>query len=566
MIFIPEPVLRAVIALRKWIVCSAWPYVNTIPHLGTFIHLLSADVFSRYLKLKGDQVISVTGSDEHGTPIEVEAIKAGVPPKTLTDKYHRAITALLEKYRIDFTNYTRTENPVHIEVVQSIFRKIYENGYVIPRQVELPYCNTCIRFLPDRFVEGVCPYCSFESARGDQCDNCGRVLDPLELKSVHCVFCGSTPTVKSETHWFFDLPQFTERIRQYLDSNPQLPDNARNFSYRWLDEGLKPRAITRSNKWGIPAPFPGAEGKTIYVWHEAVLGYVTAAVEWARKTGQPDRWKEYWFDQETRNIHFIGKDNIPFHTIMFPSLLMATKDSYVLPWQVSSTEFMLYESQKFSKSRKIGVWIDETLRVAEPDYWRFVLIAMRPEGKDANFTWDEFRAHVNADLNDAIGNFIHRTLKFIESRYGGVVPEKHALDDADKKMLQAIRDATDKVGERFEEIRLRDALTGVVELARTGNQYLSSKEPWHTIKTDPQIAATTLHVCAQAVFALAVLLAPFTPSKSELILKQMNAPAPDSLRWEDASALPIKPSHKIGDIAPLFSKIDEKELAQKVAG
>ncbi|MEM4246344.1 MAG: class I tRNA ligase family protein [Candidatus Bathyarchaeia archaeon] len=299
--------------LRRWIVCCAWPYVNTIPHLGTFIHLLSADVFTRYLKLKGDQVISVTGSDEHGTPIEVEAIKAGVPPKTLTDKYHQAIVRLLDRYNIKFTNYTRTENPVHIEVTQNIFRKIYDNGYIFTETVELPYCAKCDRFLPDRFVEGTCPHCMYDSARGDQCDSCGRVLEPLELTEPRCVFCGTRPEVRKDTHWFFNLPMFTDRIRDYINSSPQLPDNARNFSLRWLEEGLKPRSVTRNNQWGVPAPFPGAGDKTIYVWHEAVLGYVSAVVEWARKIGEPEIAKDYWLGEENVGIRCIGKGSIPFH-------------------------------------------------------------------------------------------------------------------------------------------------------------------------------------------------------------------------------------------------------------
>ncbi len=553
------------ILLRKWIVCSAWPYVNTLPHLGTFIHLLSADVFSRYLRLKGDQVVSVTGSDEHGTPIEVEAIRAGILPKDLTDKYHQQIVSLLKKYNIEFSNYTRTESPTHIEVVQAIFKKINENGYIFTKEVDLPFCNKCDRFLPDRFVEGICPHCGFDKARGDQCDGCGRVLDPLELKGPRCVFCESAPVIKTDIHWFFNLPQFTERIRSYLKSNPQIPENAMNFSLKWIEEGLKARSVTRNNRWGIPAPFPGAENKTIYVWHEAVLGYVSAVVEWAQKVGEPEKWREYWLERETLNIHFIGKDNIPFHTIIFPSLLMATKDDYVLPWQVSSTEFILYESQKFSKSRKIGVWVDDALKIAEPDYWRFILMVMRPEGKDANFTWHEFRSHINTELNDVIGNFIHRTLKFIESRYNGVVPEPHVMNEADNRMLQEIQASSQNVGESFEKIKLRDAIMKIIELARAGNHYLSLKEPWHKIKTDPPSASTTLFICIRLVFALAVLLAPFMPSKSEMIFKQMNVLSKDKLSWDSASVSPVKPGHRIAMTAPLFSKIEAKELKTKLA-
>jgi len=356
--------------MGKWIVNAAWPYVNSVPHLGTFIHLLSADVYARYLRLKGEDVIAVTGSDEHGTPIEVEAIKKGISPRQLTDEIHKQICELLEAYNIRFDNYTRTESPVHVLFTQELYRKVYENGYVYTQDVSLPYCEKDQRFLPDRFVEGTCPHCGNEEARGDQCDSCGRVLDPLELINPKCVFCRTTPTVKTSKHWFFDLPKFRDKLLTAVQNNKQLPENARNFSLRWLEEGLKPRALTRDNKWGIPAPFPGAEGKTIYVWLEAVLGYVSASIEWAQKSGKPEAWKDFWFDKQTRNVHFVGKDNIPFHVIIFPALLLATHENYVLPWQVSSTEFILFEGQKYSKSKRIGVWIDEALKVAPAEYWR----------------------------------------------------------------------------------------------------------------------------------------------------------------------------------------------------
>ncbi len=553
--------------MGKWIVCSAWPYVNTLPHLGTFIHLLSADVFSRYLTLKGEEVISVTGSDEHGTPIEVEAIKKGVPPKQLTDQYHATICDLLDKYQIRLTNYTRTENPVHTRFVQEFYRKIYDNGFIFSETVNLPFCPKCARFLPDRFVEGICPHCGQDNARGDQCDSCGRVLDPLELKSPRCVFCGTAPTIKPSKHWFFDLPKFEDALSKYIDSNSQLPENARNFSKRWLTEGLHPRALTRDNRWGIPAPFPGAEGKTIYVWLEAVLGYVSAAVEWAEESGRPEDWKRFWFDKETKNVHFIGKDNIPFHTIIFPALLMATKDPYVLPWQVSSTEFILFDNKKFSKSHRIGVWMDEALQVAPSDYWRYMLIALRPETKDANFTWREFQARVNADLNDVLGNFIHRTLTFIKSNYSGSLPGPGELDERDKVILSKIREAPERAGANFDECKLREALQVAVDLARDGNLYLSETEPWHAMKQDPARARTTMFICAQLVRSLAILLAPFTPGAADSIWSQLGlGGSVTSARWEDAGETFLHEGHAIGVPAPLFKKITDEQIQSSTRG
>jgi len=553
--------------MGKWIVCSAWPYVNTLPHLGTFIHLLSADVFSRYLTLKGEEVISVTGSDEHGTPIEVEAIKKGVPPKQLTDQYHATICDLLDKYQIRLTNYTRTENPVHTRFVQEFYRKIYDNGFIFSETVNLPFCPKCARFLPDRFIEGICPHCGQDNARGDQCDSCGRVLDPLELKSPRCVFCGTAPTIKPSKHWFFDLPKFEDALSKYIDSNSQLPENARNFSKRWLTEGLHPRALTRDNRWGIPAPFPGAEGKTIYVWLEAVLGYVSAAVEWAEESGRPEDWKRFWFDKETKNVHFIGKDNIPFHTIIFPALLMATKDPYVLPWQVSSTEFILFDNKKFSKSHRIGVWMDEALQVAPSDYWRYMLIALRPETKDANFTWREFQARVNADLNDVLGNFIHRTLTFIKSNYSGSLPGPGELDERDKVILSKIKEAPERAGANFDECKLREALQVAVDLARDGNLYLSETEPWHAMKQDPARARTTMFICAQLVRSLAILLAPFTPGAADSIWSQLGlGGSVTSARWEDAGETFLHEGHAIGVPAPLFKKITDEQIQSSTRG
>jgi len=550
--------------MGKWVVCAAWPYVHMVPHLGTFIHLLSADVFTRYLRLKGEDVISVTGSDEHGTPIEVEAIKAGVSPKDLTDKQHAIICGLLDKFAIHFDNYTRTENPVHIKFVQEFYRKIYENDFIFSQTVELPFCPKCERFLPDRFVEGECPHCGSSLARGDQCDACGRVLDPVDLRSPRCVFCGTTPDIRASKHWFFDLPKFGERLKAYINSNPQLPDNARNFSYRWIEEGLRPRALTRDNKWGIPAPFPGAEQKTIYVWMEAVLGYVSASVEWAEKNGRPESWKRYWFDKDTKNVHFIGKDNIPFHTIIFPALLMATREDYLLPWQVSSTEFIMFEGQRFSRSRRIGVWMDETIELAEADYWRFVLMAIRPELKDANFTWSEFEARINSELNDAIGNFIHRTLSFLHTYFENAVPSAGLLDDLDKGLLKEIENSPGHIGDLFEQFKLRDALSAIVDLARKGNQYLSTKEPWHLIKTDREKTATALFISAQLVYALAILLEPFMPSTAEKIWNLLNIPGSvHSQKWEDAGKLQLHVGHKIGEPKPIFHKVDAKEIEKK---
>jgi methionyl-tRNA synthetase len=350
------------------------------------------------------------------------------------------------------------------------------------------------------------------------------------------------------------LPKFGSKLQTIVENNKQFPENARNFALRWLEEGLKPRALTRDNKWGIPAPFPNSEGKTIYVWFEAVLGYVSASIEWAERLGKPVLWKDYWFDGATRNVHFIGKDNIPFHVIIFPALLLATHDNYTLPWQVSSTEFILFDGQKFSKSKKIGVWMDDALKVAPGEYWRYVLMAIRPEARDANFTWRDFDKHVNSELNDVFGNFVHRTLTFIANQFDSTIPQPEEFDAKDEEIRRQVERCSSTVGSLLDQFQLKGALAAIIELARNGNQYLSEREPWHLIKTNRAKTATTMYLAAQLVRSTGILISPFLPETSRQIAEQLNLTDP-SIKWQGASELGLKPGHKIGRPIPLFHKI-----------
>jgi len=552
---------------EKWVITSAWPYAYGVPHLGNLIgSTLSADVFARYLRLKGAEVVFVSGSDEHGTPIEVEAISKDLKPKELTDQIHNSISNLYENWGISFDNYTRTHNPVHIEYVQDFYRRVYENGYIFTQEVEMLRCPKCQRFLPDRFVEGTCPHCG-ANARGDQCESCDRLLEPTELINPHCKICNSTPNIKKTVHWYFDFKQFEDSLKDFIENHPVLPDNARNWCLGILNEGLKPRAITRDLKWGIPAPFPGAEGKSIYVWFEAVLGYISATKQWAEIKNAPDYWKAFWFDKDTKTVFFIGKDNIPFHLLIFPALLMATQQDYVLPYNVSSTEFLLYNDQKFSKSHKIGIWIDEALELAPVDFWRYSLIASRPELKDASFSLNDLETFVNSDLNDALGNFIHRTLTFIMNFFKGKVPDRRTLDANDEELINAIRDSPKIIGDLIESFKLRAALKEIIGLARKGNNYLTIKEPWHQIKTDKIATGTTLNLCIQLVRSLAILLSPFIPISSQTIWNLLNLPNElAEVPWDEASELLIPSDHLIPPPKTLFYKINGEELATKLEG
>ncbi|MEM1942697.1 MAG: methionine--tRNA ligase [Candidatus Caldarchaeum sp.] len=552
--------------LGKWVVCGAWPYINTVPHLGTLIGSeLSADVFARYLRLAGHEVVFVSGSDEHGTPIEVEAAKKGVSPREITDRNHALVVELFSKFSISFDNYTRTHNPIHINFCRDLFMKVYDNGYIYEQETSQLYCRNCGRFLPDRFVTGTCPSCGYLRARGDQCEACGRVLDPPDLVEPRCSICGEKPVVESSVHWFFDLPRFSDRLRSWLVSNTALPDKVRNFSLSWIREGLKPRAVTRDNLWGIPAPFPNAGNKTIYVWFEAVLGYVSATVEWAYRRGTPELWKSFWLDSSTRTAYFIGKDNIPFHTVILPALLMATHEPYVLPHIVSATEYLTFEGRKFSKSQGVGIWLDQAVKMLEPDVWRYYLVKIRPEMGDSSFSYDGLQAVVNADLNDSLGNFVHRVLTFVVSFFDGVIPEPGVLADEDRAMLEVVEKMFAEVGALLSEVRLRQALEAVTQLAREGNVYLNRREPWRLVKTGRQEASAVVYVAAQAVKALALLLHPFTPSTAERILNMLSEPL-EGVSWLGDRPWRLAPGKRVGRPKPLFEKLSDERMERIRAG
>jgi len=557
------------VKLGKILVACGWPYVNHLPHLGTLVQVLSADVVARYYRSVGEDVIMVSGSDEHGTPIEVEALRQGIPPKQLTDRNHSKILELFKDWGFSFDNYTRTENPVHREFVQNHLTKIYNNSYIFTQETEMPYCEKCRRFLPDRFVEGRCPYCDYEEARGDQCDSCGRLLEPTLLNESYCVICKNTPVIKKTKHWYFDLQKFSEKLSNYIISNKQLPNNARNFSLNFIKEGLKPRAVTRDVKWGIPAPFPDIEDKTVYVWIEAVLGYVSATVEYFKNHENPEKWKEYWFNKNTKTLFFIGKDNIPFHTIILPALLLASHENYILPWNVSATEFLQFRGEAFSKSRKIGIWIDEALELFPADCWRYFIMAIRPETKDTNFSWELFIEKVNSDLNDTFGNFIHRTLTFINTQFNNRVPKPIHLDKDDEQILKTIKEKVETIANEIEDCKLQAAINNVINMSRNGNRYLNENAPWKVIKKDINGAAKTIYVAAQIVKALAIASSPFIPFAAEELWKTLNMPGNvHEQRWEEALK-PLPVDHKILEAKPLFQKIEAEgkelnEMLEKV--
>lgn len=547
---------------EKWMVFAAWPYVNATPHLGNLIgSILSADIAARFLRMTGAEVVFASGSDMHGTPIEVEAIKLGVDPKEFAEKNHERIKKLFEEWRISFDNYTKTESEVHIHFVQDFYRKVYENGYVFEDVVQMLYCPKDKIFLPDRFVVGTCPYCGYEKAHGDQCENCGRLLEPTLLINPRCAICGSTPEIRTTKHWFFDLPKLQEKLKEYIEGNKNLPPNARNMSLQLLKEGLKPRSLTRDNKWGIPAPFPGAEGKTIYVWMEAVLGYVSAVKEYFEKRGEPEKWKEFWLNDDVKSVYFIGKDNIPFHTIIFPALLMASGEGYVLPWTVASTEYLLFRGLKFSKSKRIGIWIDEALQVFPVDYWRYALTALRPEVRDTNFTWDEFKRLVNGELNDAIGNYVHRVLTLAYRVFDGKIPEPGELGEEEREVEEKVKSIVDDAKKTMYRFRFKEALSKIVQLAGVGNAFINNTRPWEKPKEE---AAATLYVALHIVKALAITLAPVIPESAQKIWEYLGYKDKVELHLWDEAKEPPPPGQTLREPKPLFRKISDEDIENAI--
>jgi methionyl-tRNA synthetase len=442
---------------------------------------------------------------------------------------------------------------VHSEYVRSFFMDLYNNGYVLDRDAVLPYCPRDGIFLPDRFVVGTCPYCGYELARGDQCENCGRLLEPRQLVKPRCAVCGSNPEWRVTRHWYLDLRKVEDKVRAYVEGNEALPETARQMSLGMLREGLRPRAITRDNKWGIEAPFPGSEGKTIYVWFEALLGYVSATIEYLRDRG--DEWARYWFSQDTRVVFFVGKDNIPFHVVILPAMFIASGKNYVMPYTTASTEYLLYEGRKFSKSQRVGIWIDEAPALMPVDYWRFILIYTRPETRDTSFTWMQAVDIVNSILNDTVGNFIHRVLTFTASRFNHEVPGGEHREVDDEYWGRAL-DHFKRATEYYEDIRLREALMEVVEIARVGNRYLNERQPWELIRRSREEAGGVINNALRMVTTISMGLTPVMPRIMGRLWGILNI----SPGWFDATK-PLDVGHRLGKPEPLFRKITEEDLA-----
>jgi len=550
-------------AKEKIVVTSALPYVNGVKHLGNLLgSLLPADVYSRFLRLQGEDVIFVCGTDEHGTACEVAALEEKTPIRAYVDKYYEIQKEIYEKWGLSFDYFGRTSAKQNHETTQEIFKLLHAKGLISEKTLKLPYCLNNKRFLPDRYVSGKCPHCAYAFAKGDQCEKCGRVLDPIELLNPACVICGKNNIdFRVSKHLFLDLPKVAEPLRKWIEKQKHWPSNARNFALQWIREGLRERCITRDLEWGVRVPLKGYEDKVFYVWFDAPIGYISITKQLFDERGESEKWEEYWRTPQSKIIHFLGKDNIAFHTVTWPSVLLASEYAN-LPYQVKSLEFLNYEGEKFSTSRKWGIFTDEALDWFPPDYWRYYLLSILPEHSDTNFYWNEFQTKVNGDLADVIGNLLQRCLVFVKNNYSSKIPAAKKFDDSDKAFKKTITEKVKKTRELLLNYKIQEALHCAVDLARESNKYFNDSAPWHAIKTNPEKAKTSVFLTANALRSIAIILEPFVPFTSRRIFAQLNLDF-DGTKWNDALELGVKAGHGVNAPEILFKKIEDKEIEGK---
>ncbi|MEM0481220.1 MAG: methionine--tRNA ligase [Candidatus Aenigmatarchaeota archaeon] len=526
----------------KYLVTAALPYVNNLPHLGNIAGShLPADIYAKFLKLLGKDVIFVGGTDEHGSPIEIAALKQNKNPKDLCNELYEIHKKIYNWLRIDYDIFSRTSNKTNHELTQYIFKKLYENGYIFEQIQELPYCENCKRFLPDRYVEGICPYCKYEKARGDQCENCGRLLDPKDLIEPKCAICGNKPIFKESKHLFLDLRKFEKRLKKWIEKK-NWKENVKNFALSWIKEGLKPRSITRDLNWGIKVPLEGYENKVFYVWFDAPIGYISATKEFT------EDWKNIWLkNSKARIIHFLGKDNIPFHTIFWPAMLLGTKE-FNLPYYVFGLEYLNFEGRKISKSQNWGVFIEvendkilirinEKKYEIEPDYIRFYLAYILPENKDSNFSVSEFKEKVNKELIGNFGNFVYRVLSFIEKYYNSEVPR----GKIDKEVLKNVKNFKKEIKSLINNFEIKKTLYKILELSSFANKYFQENEPWKNEDKRNDVIITSINL----VKDLSILFWPFITNSSEKIFKLINYDFEPKGSFKKIGKVEIKSKHKV---------------------
>jgi methionyl-tRNA synthetase len=545
--------------MEKIFIGVAWPYANGPLHLGHICGAyLPADIFARYCRLKGDKVLMVSGSDEHGTPISLKAEEIGRDPQEVVDYYHKVHVRDLERLSINFDLFTRTTTDNHTRVVQSVFKKIFDEGYIYPKEVEVLYCPVCKRYLPDRYVEGICPFCGNEDARGDQCPDCGKTLDATTLMEPKCKICGTRPEIRKSEHLFFKLSAFEDRLKKWISKQNHWRDNVKKFTENWLKSGLKDRPITRDLSWGIPVPIPGFEDKTIYVWFDAVTGYLSASKEWAIWKGDENLWREYWENPETKHYYFIAKDNIPFHSIIWPSMLMAYGELN-LPYQIPANEFLRLGKEQFSKSTGTCIWVGDCFAGFNSDVIRYCLVKIMPENRDSECDIEAFVDYNNNELVSNLGNLVHRVLTFTQKNFGKI-PERKGSDPEDELFLKKVESTFQKVGNSLAECQFKEGLKAIMLLAKEGNRYFDRNAPWDLVKSDRQRCGTVLHCLLKMVRSTAFILFPYMPQTSEKMWKMLgNKDKLRNHRWGEALA-ELEGGMELPQPEILFAKVKKEDL------
>jgi len=538
---------------RHIVIGGAWPYANSSLHLGHVAALLGGDVLARLHRLRGDKVLFVSGSDCHGTPIALEAERQGCAPSEIADRYHREFSdTLLRRLHFSYDLYTKTTTPTHREVVQDAFTRLLEAELIGKRTQQLAYCEHDQRFLPDRYVEGVCPSCGAEGARGDQCDACGKILEVSELISPKCKFCGNAPISRDSEHFFLLLSKLQDRLFQWLDSSQGWRRNATSYVKNIVSEGLRDRAITRDTTWGVPLPLEGYESKSIYVWFEAVTGYLSACVEWSRLQGDPDAWKAYWTDPDAFHYYIHGKDNIPFHAIIWPGILMGL--GHHLPDRIYSSEYLTFGQKKFSKSRGLIIKADDIVDRHGCDAVRYYVIANGPENSDTDFTWEDFQIKINTELIGKLGNFVNRTLSFAAKYWPEGLGASASPADLDPELTAETAAAYAAVESSILAGEFREGLKAIIRLSETGNRYVDTQAPWKAVKTDKAAAERILVNSLWLALAIAKLCRPYLPDFSEHLQAQLGLDVP-----EEDLQIPARLHFRATNVAPLVQRVELTE-------
>ena len=543
------------------LVCTAWPYANGSIHLGHIAGCyLPADIFARYHRLKGNNVLMVSGSDAHGTPVTITAETKGITPEEVAESYQKEFLNDWENLGISYDLFTSTHTENHTKIVQDIFTTLYEKDLIYKNIMSQPFCRKHNRYLADRYVEGTCPNCSSDNARGDQCDNCGNTLDPKDLINIKHKDCDDSPVFKDTEHFFLKLSAFENNLIEWVNSHTDWEPNVKNFTTGFLENGLIDRAITRDINWGIPIPVEGYEDKRIYVWFEAVIGYLSASIEWASNT---NKWEDFW-KTDSKSFYFMGKDNIPFHTVIWPAILMGY-EGLKLPYDVPANEYVNMESKKISTSRNWVINLKDYLERYDPDPLRFALTSIMPETSDSNFSWEEYLRSNNDELVATFGNLVHRVLSMTNRYFDGVVQAPNRESSADIKLMNNATEILKNVGDELSQCKFRRGLSLAMSLAKDTNKYLDENEPWQKFKTDPADAGTTLYYVLNVVNCLKVILNPYIPfstNKLNNLLSIEKSVSECGWNWNPKE---IEPGHKINEAHPLFLKLDDSIVEEELA-